>query len=120
MSEHVIIESYDKIVLAKITKERLLEPVVIGPLGAALLKEVDRHARIALVLDLSEVEYMASAFIGQLVALHKAVGVAKGRLALCGLKPSILPLIKVMNLDKIFVIYPEAQAAINLFKRQAP
>ena len=118
MTDHVIIEKYEHLVLAKITKERLLEPAVIGPLGDILIKEVDRHMRISLILDMSEVGYMASAFIGRLIALHKAVAGAKGRLALAGVQPALLPLFKVMGLDKVFTFYPEAEAAIHYFKRK--
>lgn len=117
-SDHLIIEKYDGIVLVRITKERILDASVIVPLGDELMREIDRHARLSMVLDLSGVGYMSSAFIGRLIALHKGIAAAKGRLAIAGVRPSIQPIFKAMHLDKIMTFYPEAEAAILYYRRK--
>jgi len=118
-SDHLIVEKYDGIVLVRITKERILDASVIVPLGEELMREIDRHMRISMVLDLSGVGYMSSAFIGRLIALHKGIAAAKGRLAIAGVRPSIQPIFKAMHLDKIMTFYPEAEAAILYYRRKA-
>ena len=117
-SEFLDVQAYDNIVLATITKERLLDAQIIAALGDDLLKLVDRYPRISLVLDLSAVGYLSSAFIGKLIALFKQVTVCKGRMCIAGAKPALQPLFKATGLDKVLKFQPEAQAAIMLYKRK--
>jgi len=116
-SEFLDIQAYEKIVLAKITKERLLEAPVIALLGEDLLKLIDRYPRLSLILDLSDVAYLSSAFIGKLVALFKALSAAKGRMIVAGVRPSLMPLFQVTRLDKIMAFEPVVEKAIQLYKR---
>ena len=117
-SEHLDIQAYENLVLAKITKERLLEAPVIAMLGDDLLKLVDRYPRISLILDLSDVGYLSSAFIGKLVALFKVLTAAKGRMTVAGVRPSLMPLFQVTRLDKIIPFEPVVEKAIQLYKRK--
>jgi len=117
-SEFLDIQAYDSIVLAKITKERLLEAPVIALLGDDLLKLVDRYPRLSLILDLSDVGYLSSAFIGKLIALFKALSAAKGRMTIAGVKPSLMPLFQVTRLDKIMTFEPVVEKAIQFYKRK--
>lgn len=117
-SEFLDIQAYENIVLAKITKERLLEAPVIATLGEDLLKLVDRYPRLSLILDLSEVGYLSSAFIGKMVALFKALSAVKGRMTVAGVKPSLMPLFQVTRLDKIITFEPVVEKAIQYYKRK--
>lgn len=112
------VQAYDGIVLAKVAKERLLDATAINSLGEGLTQLLDRYPKISLVLDLSEVGYLSSAVLGKLVAIHKQVKTLKGRMALAGMKPAILPLFKVTNLDKVFEIHPEAQQALIAYRKK--
>ncbi|GDY14563.1 hypothetical protein LBMAG53_34410 [Planctomycetota bacterium] len=112
------VQAYDGIVLAKVAKERLLDAAAINSLGEGLNQLLDRYPKISLVLDLSEVGYLSSAVLGKLVALHKQVKTLKGRMALAGMKPAILPLFKVTNLDKVFEIHAEAQLALIAYRKK--
>ena len=117
-SEHLNVQAYDNLVLAKITKERLLEAPVIAAIGDDLMKLVDRYPRLSLVLDIADVNYLSSSFIGKLVALFKAISAAKGRLAIAGAKPALMPLFQVTRLDKVIQFEPEAEKALLYFKRK--
>ena len=117
-SEHLIIQAYDGIVLAKNTKERVLEAPVINALAEDLAKLVDRYPKISLVLDLADVGYLSSSFIGKLMALFKAVTAVKGRMAVGGVRPSLMPLFQVTRLDKIITFAPDAEQVIQLYKRK--
>ncbi len=117
-SEHLIVQAYEGIVLVKITKERLLDAPVIAAIGDDLLKLTDRYPKISLVLDLADVGYLSSAFIGKLMALFKAVTAVKGRMAVTGVKPALMPLFTVTRLDKVMTFAPDAAPIINLYKRK--
>jgi anti-anti-sigma factor len=116
--DFLMVQRYDNIVLAKVMKDRLLDPASITALATALNAEVERTARISLVLDLAEVGYLSSAMIGKLVAVYKSVKQYKGRVALAGVKPSIMPLFKVTQLDKVFEFSPDAEQIILAWRRK--
>lgn len=116
--EFLIVQRYDNIVLAKVAKERLLEPLVIAALADDLNAEVLRSTqRLSLVLDLADVGYLSSAMIGKLVAVNKGVKALKGRMAIAGLKPPLLQMFKVTGLDKLFEFAPEAEQIILTYRR---
>jgi anti-sigma B factor antagonist len=116
--DFLMVQRYENIVLAKVMKERLLDPPTMTSLGEALIAECDRTARISLVIDLAEVGYLSSAMIGKLVAVHKAAKLGKGRVAIAGLKPALLQMFKVTQLDKLFEFAPDAEQVINAFRRK--
>lgn len=116
--DFLIVQRYDNIVLAKVTKERLLEPQVIAALADDLNAEIQRSVqRLSLVLDLADVGYLSSAMIGKLVAVNKGVRALKGRMAIAGLKPALLQMFKVTGLDKLFEFAPEAEQIILAYRR---
>ena len=117
-SGHLIIQAYDRIVLVQVTKERLLDMVVINAIGAELTSLLDRYAKPSIVLDLAPVGYMSSAMVGKLIAFYKGVVGAKGRLAIAGVRPELMPLFKITQIDKLIRFYPEAQQVILEFKRK--
>ncbi len=117
-SEHLDVQAYEGLVLAKITKERLLDAPVIAALGEDLLKLVDRYPRLSLIVDLSDVAYLSSAFIGKLVAVFKSISAAKGRMIVAGVKPSLMPLFQVTRIDKIIAFEPVVEKAILFYKRK--
>ncbi|HEX3135407.1 MAG TPA: STAS domain-containing protein [Planctomycetota bacterium] len=116
--DFLVVQRYDKIVLAEVKKERLLDPASITSLGEALIAECDRTAKISLVIDVSAVGYLSSAMIGKLVAVHKAAKLSKGRVAITGLKTPLLQMFKVTQLDKLFEFAPDAEQVIMLYKRK--
>ena len=115
--DFLLVEAYDKIVLAKVMKERLLDPASIASLSEGLSELVDRHPRLSLVIDAGDIGYLSSAMLGKLVALYKAIKAAKGRMAIGGVKPQLMPLFKVTQLDKIITFYADAGLAVTEFRR---
>jgi len=116
--DFLMVQRYDNIVLAKVMKERLLDPPSISSLAEALNAECDRTARISLVIDMSDVGYLSSAMIGKLVAVHKAAKLGKGRVAIAGLKAPLLLMFKVTQLDKLFEFAADAEQIIQLYRRK--
>ena len=69
-----------------------------------------------LVIDLSQVMYMDSSFIGALVAGLKHVLLKKGEMALVNVQSDVLALFELTRLDKVFKIYPTVIDAIKSLK----
>ncbi len=84
---------------------------------AELVKLLDEHKKIV-ILDLEELKYVDSAFLGALVSALKYALSLKLDIVLVGLRTDIRDLIKLIRLDKVFKIYnypEEAQFAVNKF-----
>jgi anti-sigma B factor antagonist len=64
----------------------------------------ENHKNI--VLNLQQVEYIDSSFLGALVALLKHTIAFKKELILVGLRKDIADLFAMIRLDKVFKIYP--------------
>ena len=112
------VNRYNKIVLAQIDKERILDAPAIKSLSDDLLKLVDTNPKISLVLDMSKVGYLSSQVLGKLVAVHKQVLKSKGRLAVCGVQKNVRPLFEVTKLNKVLTMFDDAQEAILLYQRK--
>lgn len=84
---------------------------------AELVSLIDQHHKI-IILDLQELKYVDSAFLGALVSSLKYAISLKLDIVLSGLRNDIRDLIKLIRLDKVFKIYnyaEEAQFAVNKF-----
>jgi len=117
-SGHLIIQSYDGIVLVHVNKDRLLDAPVITAISAELMALLDRYPKPSIVLDMSSVAYLSSAMVGKLIALYKGVIGAKGRMAIAGVRPDLMALFKITQIDKLIRFYPDAQQVILEYKRK--
>lgn len=82
---------------------------------AELVGLIDQHHKI-IILDLQELKYVDSAFLGALVSSLKYAISLQLDIVLVGLRNDIRDLIKLIRLDKVFKIFnyaEEAQFAIN-------
>ncbi len=65
------------------------------------------------LLDFSEVYFLSSFVIGQLISFSKKVNEIKGTVAFCCLKPTVQEIFKLTNLDKIFAFYKTQRDALE-------
>lgn len=117
-SGHLIIQNYDRIVLVSIAKDRLLDPPVITAISTELMDLLERHAKPSIIIDMANVAYLSSAMIGKFIALYKGVVVAKGRVAIAGVRADLMPLFKITQVDRLIRFYPDAQQVILEYKRK--
>lgn len=65
-----------------------------------------------LVMNLARVKFANSSFIAGLVALHKKLRTADGKLVLCELRPVVREVLHGARLDKFFEIADDEQKAL--------
>lgn len=110
-STHLSIENTDRAVVAVFRCEK------VGARESQIIDEELRKAAPArgwrMVLDLKEVTLLASMGLGLLVTMNKEVGSHGGKLAICGLSPDIVQLLKVTHLERVLKIHPDRDAAIK-------
>ncbi len=69
-------------------------------------------AQPVLVVDCTELDYVSSAGLRVLLMAAKKVKAAKGKLALCGLKPHVQEVFDVSGFSSIFAIHAAREAAL--------
>ena len=84
---------------------------LFGQAGAV----VEEEGRSRLVLNLGEVQYLASAAVGKLVTLMRAVHSAGGRLVLCKVTRTVGELLRITHLADVLVAYDDEQEAVASF-----
>ena len=67
------------------------------------------------VLDLKEVDFLASSCIGALVTFLQDLEHTRGRVALANCNENVLFLFKVTRLDSVFSVYDDVQEAVESF-----
>lgn len=67
------------------------------------------------VLNLSRLQLVSSSFMAGLIALHKSVSAAGGKLILCGLSTVVRETLNGAKLDRLLNIESTEQAALDSF-----
>lgn len=79
---------------------------------AALVKGGVRN----IIVDCSNLEIISSVGLGSLLLLHTRSKSAGGEVKLCGLKGSIVQIIRMTKLDRVFEIYSDVEEARLAFR----
>jgi len=64
------------------------------------------------IVDLSDIELVGSAFVARLIAMNKRIRAAGGRLILCGLCPFVQDTFHGSRLDRVFEVAEDEEAAL--------
>ena len=83
-------------------------------LGDALSQEID-GGYVQLVIDLSNVEYMSSAGLREIVTALKKVKRASGDLRIAQPSDRVREVLEMAGLDTIFRIFPTSDDALNSY-----
>jgi anti-sigma B factor antagonist len=107
-----------------VTVVRLLDPrttarIEIEDLEQKLLQLIEAEGQKKVVLNLSSVEFLASATLGKLIALHKKVTARNGIIRLCCLRPEVYELFVVTRLDRLFDIAESETDALAAFGQRS-
>lgn len=109
-SSYVAVKSVGAATVVRVTREKVSEHeariIQTEALAAA------QAGKWKLVMDMSEVRFLTSAGLGALVTLEKNCRSGGGKMAVFGLAPDILGLLKVTRLDKVFRIMPDQAEAV--------
>lgn len=79
---------------------------------AELVQLFDKHKK-RLIINLENVEYIDSSFLGALVSVLKYVISHQSDIALVGMRKDVATLFGLIRLDKVFKIYSNFDEALN-------
>ncbi len=110
-------EAKDGIRTIRICDDRLVDPSVLGRVFDDIDQELKSKTEERLILDFSQVAFMASSALGKLVKLNKQAQEYKVKLKLAGICPEILEVFKITKLHKVFDIEKDEPAARKAFQK---
>ena len=104
LAQNIHVDQVGNIAIATV-----ITPLLSVAEGAEIVAELTDRMRYNnarhFILDLKEVEFMDSSFIGALVGLLQDVSHMRGRIALCNCQENVAFLFKVTRLDNVFPIF---------------
>jgi anti-sigma B factor antagonist len=109
------IDQLGDVTVVRFTTRTILGNDAIQAIGDQLLGLVEQAGCRQFVLNLENVESVSTAMVGKLVALHRRLDAAQGRLVLCRLGPFLVEIFKVLNLGELTRVYGEEQEAVQSF-----
>lgn len=112
---NLLMEDYAGVIVVTFTDSSILDRGVIEQIGRDLYRLVEEENRRKLVLDFSNVKFLASHTLGILLTLHKKAKEIKGDIVLCGLKQELKKVFTITSLDKVFRFFPTDTAALKSF-----
>jgi anti-sigma B factor antagonist len=92
------------ITVVRFADAQLLKDEQIQAAGKELFALVEVDGRSKLLLDLGNIEYLASAVLGKFITLNKKAQNAGGRLVLCNVGEGVGEAIRLSKLDRLFAI----------------
>ncbi len=105
--------------VGRVTVVRCEGRIVAGPeteaLGSLLEKTLCEHK--AIVLDLRDVNFVDSSGLGTMVRALTNARRVKGDLKLCNVPETIVKVLKMTHLDKLFEIHASEEGAVAEFQR---
>lgn len=114
-SARLLIQDYAGVTVVTFQDNSILDVRAIDRIAEELYHLVDAQNKQKLILDLSNVRYLASHALGMLITLHKKAKAARGEMVLCGIRAELRSVFSITNLDKILRIFEDDAAALKHF-----
>ncbi len=111
----ILVEDYADVTVVTFQDSSILEMKAIDQIGEALYELPDKKDKKKIVLDFTNVKFLASHTIGVLLNLQKKCKAINGQLVICAVKKELMKLFTITNLDKIFKFFPDDAAALKHF-----
>ena len=115
MFHHIESTRHGTVDVVRILERRLVDGAPLDDLREEIGQVVGDQRGIHLLLDLGNVEFLASAMLDILCQFYRRIHAAGGQLRLCGMKPSIAEVFRTTNLDRLFPIHADVEEALTNF-----
>lgn len=91
-----------------------VDSMTAGEFGESLSSQLDTD-HVHIVLDLSQVDYMSSAGLREIVSALKAAKKAKGDVRIANPSGRVREVLEMAGLDTIFLIFTDLESAVNSY-----
>jgi anti-sigma B factor antagonist len=108
-------EDFGDVTVIRLNLPSLWEDQATEDAFARLYTLIEGSGRTQFVLNLSAIQYFASAALGKLVTLHRKLGAAQARLVLCNVTPPVERILQVTRLNDMLLTYDNEREARQSF-----
>ncbi len=106
------LETAGSVIIVRFQLVEILHNDIVDLIDEQLSSLVEDEGRRLVVLDLTAVRKVSSAFLGRVVALHKRLLALQGRLVLCGLDPEVRRVFDLCQLSRLLHFCADEPAAL--------
>ncbi|MDA1049728.1 MAG: anti-sigma factor antagonist [Planctomycetota bacterium] len=115
LSQHLRVDSVGDVCVVQLLDQELKDTAQIQDILQELTRLLDESTSKKLVLDLSQVEFMASIALGMVISLKQRADAQSGQLRLANLKGRVHEVFSVTNLTRLLTITKTVQGAVDSF-----
>jgi anti-sigma B factor antagonist len=112
--KHISVKEVDGVAVVDFMSSQLMfETSVVEEIGDELNRLISDHGYSKFLLDFRNVQYLSSTMLAKLASLERHVGIANGKLKLCGLGPILMDTFRIGRFERVFSIYDDAKTALR-------
>lgn len=115
MASGLLISSVGDVAIVNFRNASILDGVAVDAISRALYALIDEQAKRKMVLDFTHVKFLSSTMLGVLLQLQKKSSDIDGKVVICGLRPQLYKVCKMMNLHKLLDFADDESAALGKF-----
>lgn len=113
--EQLEITSEGDVTIARFVDQRITDDLSLKQFGDELSSLASSGEHKKLLLNFENVEFLSSAALGKLISVKKKAAQSGTRLILCSIRPVPFQSFEITNLDKVFEIADDQEAAFSMF-----
>lgn len=114
-NSRLLIQSYADVTVVTLQDSSILEMRIIDQIGLDLYELPEKQNKKKIILDFSNVKFLASHTLGVLLNLNKKTKAIGGELVMCAIKKELMKIFTITNLDKLFKFFPNDTEALGHF-----
>jgi len=103
------------VTVVRFADRRILDDVNIQEIGQELYQLVEEEHRDRVLLNLCDVDFLASSALGKLITLQRKIKARGGTLKLSNVRPEIYEVFAITKLNAKFEIHDEEEEALKAF-----
>lgn len=116
--KHLKLQDVDGVAVVDFVDSALMfETALVQEIGDEFETLVSASDRAKILLDFSQVQYVSSTMLAQLVKLARKVQSVGGQLKLTGLGPVLRDTFRIGHFEPLFDIYEDRASALKAFRR---
>ncbi len=109
------VKSDPPVAVVKLYEQRITHET-LDPVRDILVETAEKHK--GLVIDMQEVTYVSSAFIGALMKIFRIIREKQGRLAPAAIQPPVRDILTSVSLDRVMKFYDDSDEALQELKKE--
>jgi anti-sigma B factor antagonist len=111
----VKVTDFKDVRIVEFVDNKILDEANISEIGQALSAVIEQSANPKVLIDFAAVDHLSSAALGMLINVNNKMKERGGQLRLTNIKPQIMEVFTITNLNKLFKILPHRPEALDSF-----